>query len=504
MLEAAWPETPTLAGVFAEADSAASPAAHVGPATFRELVEQRNPTLLRYEHVPRLVEVCERVVRGELLRVIVILPPRYFKSELFSRLLPAYYLTRYPDRDVGLASYSAELAWKLSAKARENYRHAGAAVASDTSAKKLWGTGDGGEMWAAGLVGSITGSGFNLGIVDDPMKPRHTRSRAFVEAFREFWPDTWCSRMEPGAAMIVVMQRLGTEDPIDFLYRREIGEDTDEAPEHWHVVHCDEIKSSAPLERWDGPQGLPRTCTLEPDPRAEGEVLAPSRFSADEVAAAQRRAGTEVAGAQRQGRPAKAEGLYWREGWFLETYDVLPADAYDGGRDWDAAYTKDEHNSASAYVRSYRGPDLVDAAGKPIRNSFPIYVDEADWEWREFPQLIEWMKLLRGPHHIEAKASGKSAAQTLRSQGVPVSEVTVEGDKLKRANDVQGIVAEGRVRVRKSLLRRLLHGERQGLLRVRAETLIAGGPDLDLNDAFVQAITRHTGGARGGPRFRAL
>jgi hypothetical protein len=474
-----------------------------GPATFRAFVEQRNPDLLRYEHIPRLVDVCERVVVGQLLRVLVILPPRYFKSELFSRLLPAHYLQRHPERHAGLASYGAALAWELSEEARGHFVASGGELRPETKAKRRWRTRAGGAMWADGAGGALLGRGFHLGVVDDPLDPVKSESPTYQRRFETWWPGKFLSRQEPGAAIVVVMQRLGVLDPIDFLLRREVGEDTDEAPEGWHVVVCDEVRSDAPLGRWDGPRGLPPTCTVEEDPRPLGAVLAPSRFDRAAVDRMQRSAGTYVTAAQRQARPAVPKGTVWREEWF-GVYDELPADAFDGGRDWDTALTKDEHNSASAVVRSFRGPDRLDEAGKVIRDSFPIYVDEADWEWKEFPELVAWMRLLRGPHHIEAKASGKSAAQTLRSHGVTVSEVKVEGDKLKRASGVQPIVAEGRVRVRKNLLRRLLHGERQGLLRVRAETLVAGGPDLDLNDAFVQAIHRHTGGAAGGPRFRSL
>lgn len=452
---------------------------------FRAFVARRNPSLLDYEHVPRLIDVAERVVRGELGRVLVMLPPRYFKSELFSRLLPAYFLSRHSRQHVGLASYGAELAWSLSEEARNYYEADGGVLRHDTHAKKRWRTQAGGEMWAAGVGGPMLGFGFHLGIIDDPTDPERAHSPTYQRRFQEWFPAKFLSRQEPGAAIIVVMQRLGTEDPIDFLLRREVGEDTDEAPERWHVVVCDEVKSSEPLGRWDGPQGLPPTCTIEPDPRAEGDVLAPTRFSHPEVKALQTAAGSYVAQAQRQQRPSAPSGDFWREDWFITVYDELPEDAYNGGKDWDTAYTKEQHNSASAYVESYRGP------GKA--GEFPVYVHDLDWEWKEFPELVAWMKAIRGPHYIEQKATGKSAAQTLKRNGVPVSEVAVRGDKFARASAMQPVVSAGRVWVRRSVLRKLLHGERQGLLRVTAEQLLSDGPNLDLNDAFVQAITRHVG-----------
>src|SRR5690606_15782725 len=106
------------------------------------------------------------------------------------------------------------------------------------------------------------GRGYKLAIVDDPVDPEKAWSPTYQRRFREWWPAKFISRQEPDARIIVVMQRLGLDDPIDFLLRREVGDGTDCAPEHWHVLFLDEIKSDEPIGRWDGPMGLPPTCTL--------------------------------------------------------------------------------------------------------------------------------------------------------------------------------------------------------------------------------------------------
>ena len=452
---------------------------------FRGFVRRQNPTLLSYAHVPRLVDIGERILAGALKRVIVLMAPRYFKSELFARLLTAAFLRRNPKLLTGLASYGADLAWSLSEESKNYFQMDGGELRRDTTAKKRWRTAQGGEMWATGVGGPMLGFGYHLGVIDDPTDPEKASSFTYQRRFEEWWPSKFISRQEPGASIVVDMQRLGPMDPIDYLFRREVGEDTDEAPEHWHVVCCEEIKSNAALGRWDGPRGLPPTCTLEPDPRRVGEVLAPSRFSRDEVLRLQTAAGTYVTACQRQQRPAAPTGDFWKKGWF-DTYEELPPDAYDGGKDWDTAYTKEEKNSATAWVETYRGPGAVEEC--------PIYVQDLDWDWREFPEMVDWMAEVGGPHYIEQKASGKSAVQSLKRSGVTAEEVAVNGgDKLARAAGVQAIVANRRIKVRSCLLRKLLEGDRQGLLRVRAENLATGRGDLDLNDAFVQAINRHVG-----------
>jgi len=456
--------------------------------SFYSFIGRHNPTLLDYEHIPLVVDVAQRVVDGLLGRVLILEPPRYFKSEVFSRLLPAYYLRKFPKNSVGLASYGAELAWALSDEARNYYQQDGGDLRREAYAKKHWRTLSGGEMWAAGVGGPILGFGYNVGIIDDPTDPEKAHSPTYQKRFENWFPAKWRSRQEPGAAIVLVMQRLGMEDPIDFLFRREVGEDTDCAPEHWHVVLLDEIRSDEPLGRWDGPMGLPSTCTLETDDREIGEALAPTRFSLPEVRMLQVAAGSYVSAAQRQQRPTMPAGDFWRLDWF-ETYKELPRDAYNGGKDWDTAYTRDEANSASAYIESYRG------AGKD--GKFRIYIHDVDWRWVEFPELVAWMWAQPGPHYVEQKATGKSAVQALRREHLAVSEVEVTGDKFARAAGVQPVISNKRVYIREEIAEKLLKGDRQGLLRVTAERLQGDEGGLDVNDAFVQAIMRHTSGRKG-------
>lgn len=467
--------------------------------TFAEFVQQYNIghqlTIADYEHGETLVEVAEQVCRGYIDRLMVMMPPRYLKSTTFSQLLPAYYLHRYPQRNVGLASHTASLAWKHSDKARDKFKAAGGETAKSRDAKRAWGNSHGGEMWAEGVGGSITGKGFDLGIIDDPLQQEDARSRKKKDEFESWYPGTWHNRQEPDAQMIVVMQRLAEDDPIDFLFRREVGDDTETAPEHWTVLCLDEIKSDEPLASYDGPMGLPETCTLIDDDRDTGEVLAPSRFNEEQVMNRQRGSG-EQADAQRQQRPSAPSGDFWKESWF-EVFgdpsnaprDDVPDGAQAHGKDWDTAYTDKERNSATAYVETAHTTE----DGEPI-----IWVFGCDWRWKEFPDLIPWMRRLDAPHYVEAKASGKSVVQTLERQDVKAEEVEVEGgDKYARANSVRGIVGSeetggtGRVRVHASIAEKLLLGEDQGLLRIRSEQLAEGEGDLDLNDAFVQALNRH-------------
>lgn len=451
---------------------------------FESYIRERNPSLLDFEHIPMLIRVIEKLLSGAEPRLMIFAPPRYLKSEICSRLLPGYELTQRPRNHVGLVSHSSSLALDLSESARDNYANAGGYLKPGTEAKSRWATAADGRMWASGLSGRFMGKGYHLGIVDDPVDPEQAISLSYQLRFERFWPAKFLSRQEPNARILFIMQRVGVEDPADFLFRREVGEGTEEAPEHWHVCALDEIHSDEPLGRWKGPRGLPETCTLEPDYRKVGQVLAPSRFSQEQVEKIHRTSASFVTQTQRQQRPLKPQGDFWEEKWFENhTYKTLPNNAYNGGKDWDTAYGEDPELAASGYVESYRGP------GDP--GQFPIFIESVDWDWKEFPELIQWMQSVPGPHYIEAKATGKSAVQALKAQDIQAQEVQVKGNKLMRASAAQPVVANRRVFVNENCIHHLLNGDRQGLLRVTAEALMRDEGGLDVNDMFVQAIHRH-------------
>lgn len=454
---------------------------------FGQFVADRKSELLEHDYMQRQVAVANEVAEHRKNRVIVIIPTQYGKSEVWSRLLPAYYLLKYPARRVALSSYGADLAWELSGEARDYYGLAGGRFkeGSPKGSTRNWKTqrygGMPGGMWATGVGGPALGRGYNLGIVDDPIDPEKVLSGTWQRKFARWWPSKWLRGQRPGgAAIVVVMQRLDVADPVSWLLEREFGE----TAERWHIVVMDEIRSNEPFGRWTGPLGFPPTCTVEPDPRPIGRVLAPKFRDEAEVKHLQATAGPVVAAAQRQQRPMRPTGDFWRQDWFKDReYETLPADAYNGGWDWDTAYTKDEQNSATAGVKTFRGPGKMDECR--------IYVEDVYWDWLEFPELVAELRKKAGPHYVEKKASGKSVVQALKAYQVSAAEVLVSGDKLARSSAAQPVVSAQRVYVNKLVVQKLLFGEHQGLLRVTAEALQGEGEGLDLNDAFVQSLHRH-------------
>ena len=297
--------------------------------TFREFVDLVNPRYRWYPHVIKLAEALQRVADGEIARLMVFMPPRHGKSELVSRLFTAYYLYRHPERWVGITSYAAELAYTFSRAARDNYLRAGGKFKGDANAVKHWETGKGGGLWAGGVGGPITGKGFHVGIVDDPLKnSEEAASETIREKQKDWYGSTFYTREEPGGAIIIVLTRWNEEDLAGHLLAQEEGEE----PERWHIISMAAIKE-------DEEPTFPATCTLEPDERTPGEALCPPRYPLDKLRRIAKRIGSYFWNALFQQRPRPKDGNTFKRPWF-KIAQAAPVEARRV-RYWDKAGTQD-------------------------------------------------------------------------------------------------------------------------------------------------------------------
>lgn len=240
--------------------------------TFREFIASRQPKFEFSWHNERLIDRCQDVADGVLLRLIVSEPPRHGKSWIASRLLPAYWLYRHPDTFVGLAAYGDTLTRGHSRAAQQYYEAAGGLIRPEVSAVVHWETPEGGGLWTAGRAGGAMGKGFSLGVIDDPYKnEQEAQSDTVRRTVEGFFDSTFYSRQAPGAAIVVIMTRWHEEDLVAWLLKAEA--DAEDTPEGWHVVAFDAIHDRQEFDAWCAT--LPPTVTIEPDPRANGEALWP-------------------------------------------------------------------------------------------------------------------------------------------------------------------------------------------------------------------------------------
>jgi predicted phage terminase large subunit-like protein len=405
-----------------------------GVLTFREYMTRANARYVWYPHCELIASVLQRVADRELSRVLFLAPPRTGKSEPISRVFPSYWLYRYAAEYVGLTSYTANLATALSKRARSNFLALGGELHEASTAAAEWMTSAGGGMWAAGFGGSMLGKGMGLGIVDDPIKnAEEANSELIALRNADFWTSTFRTRLEPGGAIVVVLQRWpGRADFVQQLFDLEQGDE----PERWHVVCLEGEKEAEALQ-------IPASCTLEPDFRtAVGQPLCPERLSPDRMRQMREQSPYFFA-AQVQQRPRPREGVMFQRD-LAQIVDAAPAQCRRV-RYWDKAGTE----GGGKYTAGVRmGVD--DTTGL-------IYIEDvvrAQHEALARRRLMRQTAEIDGhevKHKIEREpgSSGKdSAADDVRNlAGFPVTEEPASGDKVLRADPFASQWQAGNVRL---------------------------------------------------------
>lgn len=176
----------------------------------------------RWKMAPHLAVLDRWAVQAAMGRqtgIITEIPPRHGKSEFYGKYLPAWYLGTFPNHRVGYVSYEARQARKFGRSARNIFNQCGKEifgreVSSDSSAANEWNiAGFEGGMETTGIGGPLTGKGFHLLVIDDPIKnAEDAASEVIREKAWDWFQSTAMTRLEPGGAVIVNMTRWHKDD----------------------------------------------------------------------------------------------------------------------------------------------------------------------------------------------------------------------------------------------------------------------------------------------------
>jgi len=154
------------------------------------------------------------VVLGDTMNLMLFAPPQTGKSELVSTRLPSYWLAKNPELPVALVSYGASLAYRNSRYAKSvfespQYREIFPHMMRDTSNWRMhdWHILDEkGYVLAAGVGGPLTGHGFGLGIIDDPIENWAAgQSEVLRESVWQWWLGTFKTRMWENGRIVFMM-----------------------------------------------------------------------------------------------------------------------------------------------------------------------------------------------------------------------------------------------------------------------------------------------------------
>jgi predicted phage terminase large subunit-like protein len=160
----------------------------------------------------RLERFSDDVANGLSPRLLLLMPPRHGKSELASRMFPAWHLGRHPDHEIIAASYNVSLALTFSRKVKDtladpNYQSVFATrLNSNHQSSEEWGIeNDRGGYVAAGVGGGITGKGCNILLIDDPIKNAEEADSSDVrDKLWDWYGSTAYTRLAPGGGVLVI------------------------------------------------------------------------------------------------------------------------------------------------------------------------------------------------------------------------------------------------------------------------------------------------------------
>ena len=375
-------------------------------------------------HHKQVARQFEKLAQNPGSRIIVNMPPRHTKSEFASYLLPAWLIGKNPELKIIQTTHTAELAVRFGRKVRnlmelDVYKQIFPEVdlRADSKAAGRWETGQGGEYYAAGVGGAITGRGADLLIIDDPHSEQDALSETAMESAYEWYTSGPRQRLQPGGSIVVVMTRWSLKDLTGKLIKAQA---SDAMSDQWDIVEFPAILPS-------------------------GNLLWPEFWKKDELLRVKASLSLGKWNAQWQQNPVAEEGAIIKKEWWNKwEKDSVPQISYIM-QSYDTAFSKKETADYSAittwgvFKPMDGGPDniiLLDA--KKGRWDFPELKANAMEEYKYWdPDMVL----------IEAKASGTPLTDELRTMGIPVVNYTPSrgNDKHTRMHTVAPMFESGRV-----------------------------------------------------------
>jgi len=265
-------------------------------------------------HYRAIAYQLSRIYRGEINRLIINMPPRSLKSTAASVAFPAFVLGRDPTRRIICASYSGELAHKLSNDFRAVlasawYRAAfpGTVVGPYKDSETEIELTRRGFRLATSVGGTLTGRGGDLIVIDDPLKPIDAISEAKRNAVNEWIASTVVSRLDDkrSGAIVIVMQRVHLDDLTGFVLRQS---------DDWTVLSLPAV-----AEQFETIQ----LSEYEAKERAPGDVLSPEREPLAILERLRLQLGSDLFSAQYQQAPVPPGGAMIKRHW-VQRYWSLP------------------------------------------------------------------------------------------------------------------------------------------------------------------------------------
>lgn len=403
-------------------------------------------------HHKVIQETLDRVIDGEIKRLIINVPPGYTKTELATINMMGRGLALNNRARFMHLSYSHNLALLNSSTTRNMIKSQAyqamwpMSLRDDADSKAMWWTEHGGGVYASSAAGQVTG--FRAGhmedgwqgalIIDDPVKPDDAYSEVVRDGVNSRFNETIKSRLAVETTpMIVIMQRIHYHDLSGYLLRGGSGE-------MWHHLNLPVIIDNSQAYPEENTHGIPIQHGL-PD-----GWLWPFKHNESHRISLESHRRTFEAQYMQNPRRFNSEGALWNEGM------ISAAHAMNIHRelartvvaiDPQATNSDESDETGIAVASSYGGGDerqySVDAdySGKYSPNGWATKAMEA-YKTHDADAIV-----------IETNQGGDMAEDTLKNAGFKGRIIRVHASKGKyaRAEPISALYAQGRVAHRGSL-----------------------------------------------------
>ena len=387
-----------------------------------EFIYRKTAIKANWGHHQLIAKEFTAISKDKAKRLIVNMPPRHTKSEFASVYFPAWLMGRNPKMKLMQVSHNTELATRFGSKVRNlldtpEYKQifGDVRLREDAKAKGKWETNYGGEYFAAGVGGAITGRGADLLIIDDPHTEQDSWSENAMERAYEWYTSGPRQRLQPGGSIVLVMTRWAEDDLTGRLLRMQ----SEPKADKWKQISFPAILPS-------------------------GSPVWPEYWSLDELEKVKASISVRNWSAQYMQEPTSEEGAILKRDWWRPWKYSIPKLKHVI-QSYDTAFSKKETADYSA-ITSWAV--FQPTEGEP---DALLLLDAIRGKW-DFPELktvaLEQYRYWEPESVIiEAKATGQPLMQEFRRMGIPVIDfVPSKGkDKHSRVNAVSPVFESGQV-----------------------------------------------------------
>jgi predicted phage terminase large subunit-like protein len=407
-------------------------------------------------HIDYLVEILTAMAYDELQNVCVSICPGSGKSKIISSLFPIWYHTvnKNSGHNIASVSYDDSLAYRdsmnhnlvvISDKYRFCMQDRGVYLRFPNRVKVsnlLFETGA--IRWATSCPkGKITGRHFDLGIIDDPLKPADVTGAlatkgVAIESINNWFRETWQSRIKPTGKQIVVMQRLHNYDLVGYIQ-----DNFSNATPGQHPTNGEFQFVSIPM------QSSGRACTVITKSekhityqRPSGELLDEKRFNEKWLRQKRKFMTPAIFELQYNQNPDtdKVHLLEVNQVKRFQLADLPELKSFEHHIviSMDLTFTGATSQVAGVVMSNYDGAYYVlEVYGEHV--GFLKAIAECKRLYEKYPMASAIL--------VEDKANGPAMMDFMKDSGLPFVAVEPRGSKIQRANAVAWTFADGLIHV---------------------------------------------------------